>query len=358
MTLTEVAHRRLANQCLQGGAATPAELALRLGAIQAQDFTMAKWAFGVRLPGSTAENIEKAINDGEIIRTHVLRPTWHFVSAENLMWMLGLTAPRIMPTLKYRQDFLGLTPGILEKSNNIIRDVLTGGKHLTRDELIVTLKSNGIITDNNCASHLLLWAELNAIICSGRMAGNKPTYTLISEWVSPRPEFSKEEYPGKLAVTYFTSHGPATVKDFAWWSGLSASEIRKGLEMADEELESVVAGSTTYWLARNASPTEERNNSALLLPAFDEYIISYTDRSAVITGANHKKAVSFNGVFRPVIVIGSQVTGLWKPASKKDRVTIEASFFKRPSKQRKAAVSEAAERYGAFLGKKTEVIYS
>lgn len=358
MTFDEIAHRRLVNQKLTSGAGSPGELSGWMGAIQAQDFTMVKWAFGIRLPGSTAETIEKAINDGEIIRTHVLRPTWHFVSAVNLLWMLELSSPRIRPSLKYRQDFLGLTPGILEKSKKTIKEALTGGKHLTREELITVLKAGGITTDNNSFSHQLLWAELNGLVCSGRMKGNKPTYTLITEWVPSVRDLPREESLGKLAAIYFTSHGPATVKDFAWWSGLSAADIRKALETADKELESVVADSTTYWQGKNFSSYEQDSNKAWLLPAFDEFIISYTDRSAVMTGVNHKKAVSDNGVFRPVIVINGQVTGLWKPVNRKDRITLETAFFKRPLKQMKVAVEEAALNYGTFLGKKTDVIFS
>lgn len=358
MTIVEVVHRRLVNQMLAKGAASPIGLAGWMGAIQAQDFQMVKWAFGIRIPGSTSETIDKAINDGEIVRTHVLRPTWHFVSAANLLWMLELSSPRIRPGLKYRQDFLGLTPEILQKSNSIIPNTLRGGKHLTRDEMIANLKADGITTDNNSFSHIFLWAELNGIVCSGRMAGNKPTYTLISEWVPSSEMLSREESLGKLAVIYFTSHGPATVKDFAWWSGLTAGDIRTGLKSAENELESVVVDSTTYWQARKSLQSVEKTNRAFLLPAFDEFLISYTDRSAVMTGVNHRKAVSDNGVFRPVIVINGQVTGLWKSISKKNKIILESSFFKRATKQIKAAVEEAAFEYGAFLGKKTEVIFT
>lgn len=362
MTLTDIANLRLANQQISGGGFdAPKHLAAWMGAMQAQDYQAVKWAFGLRIPGSTVSTVEKVIDNGEIIRTHVLRPTWHFVSPDDLHWMLALSAPRIKPSLKYRQDYLGLTPLMLSDSNAIIAETVKG-KHLGREEIAESLRSGGIElrngeAGNNRLSHILLWAELSGIICSGRSAGNTQTYALISERISGEKKYLKEESLGRLAIKYFSSHGPATLKDFAWWSGLTSPEIKVALEKAGSRLENAEVNSVKYWFAKDRKPNEEVN-SAWLLPAFDEFIIGYTDRSAVISLADHKKAVSQNGIFRPVIILNNQVAGLWKTTRSKNRIVIGLNLFKAAGKSQRNAIGVAAEAYSRFSEEKTEIKYS
>lgn len=363
MTKNELANLRLANQQLTSPKFTsPEDLAGWMGATQAQDFRMVRWAIGLRIPGSTIQDIDKAIDDGDIIRTHVLRPTWHFVSANDLLWMLDLSAPKIMPGLKYRQVFLGLTPEILTRSNEILSGALKG-KQTEREEIAEVLKSEGIElrtsgdTAENRLSHILLWAELNGIVCSGKTIRGKQTYALISDRIRSGKKPSKNEALGMLASKYFKSHGPATIKDFGWWSGLSAADIKTALEVAGDELVSTEIGSLKYWSGKGQQPGDNQKQ-AWLIPAFDEIIISYTDRSAVLSSDNHRKAVSSNGIFRPVVIVGNVVVGLWKPVKAKDRLVIEVSPFLSLKKQDKTAISVAAESYGAFLDIKTDVKYT
>lgn len=354
MIVSDIARIRLSNHNLAGRRSMSAgELAGWMGAIQAQDYNMVRWAFAIRMPGSAYETVNKAIDDGEIIRTHLLRPTWHFVSSSDLTWMLDLTAPRIKPSLKYRQIFLGLDQSTLERTNAIIASALRG-RNLTREEIVMILKENGIDVDNNRASHILLWAELSGIICSGRQSGRKPAYALISERVPAGKSLSMEESLGLLAVKYFSSHGPATLKDFAWWSGLSASLVKKAVEIAGDRLSHFNVKGLSY-MTGQAPDAAGKGRTALLLPAFDEFLIGYSDRSAVMTKVHHKKAISNNGVFRPVVVINGQVNGLWKPVLKKETVTIEASLFGSAAGNIRSAIEDAAEEYGNFTGKKTEV---
>ncbi|MGE5420325.1 MAG: winged helix DNA-binding domain-containing protein [Chloroflexota bacterium] len=363
MTKRDIANLRLANQQISAGElASPKDLVYRMGALQAQDFRSVKWAIGLRIPGCTADVVDKAIDDGDIIRTHVLRPTWHFVSPGDLAWMLDLSAPKIMPSLKYRQDFLGLKPEILSRSNEIIAKSLKG-RQSGREEIAASLKSEGIElrtggdTVENRLSHILLWAELSGIICSGKTSRDKQTYALISERIPAGKKPARKEALGMLASKYFKSHGPATLKDFGWWSGLSSGDIRTALEIAGDELESTEIDSVKYWYGKTQQPANDVKR-AWLIPAFDEIIISYTDRSALMSSDNHGKAVSSNGIFRPVLIVDNLVAGLWKTVKAKDRLIVEITSFRSLKKQEKKLIEEAAEAYGSFTGLKTEVKYT
>ena len=311
----DIANIRLINQQIAGTKFTSAkEIVAWMGAMQAQDYAMVKWAVGVRLPNSTEKMIEDALNKGEIIRTHVLRPTWHIVSADDLRWMLALTAPHIKAGMKSRQKQLGLTDTILAKSRKVIEKTLRDGNHSTREELIAVLNKAKINTDENRASHIFVAAELEGLICSGAEKNGKPTFSLLDEWVPATQPLGRDEALASLAKRYFTSHGPATLEDFNWWSGLSLGKSRRALEMVQHELSSEMVDEKTYWFADGGFKTKK---SKFLLPAFDEFIISYKDRSATLTFEDHKQAVSNNGMFHPTIVVNGETVGVWKRTIKK-----------------------------------------
>lgn len=356
MTLNEIAGLRLtAQQVAPGNFRNPGELTWWMGAIQAQDFNMVRWAIGLRVPGSTITSVEKAINAGEIIRTHLLRPTWHFVSADDLRWLLDLTAPKIKSGLKYRQNSLGLTNGMLTKTNSIIAGIIKG-KQLEREDIKAAIVNSGIEPVENRISHILLWAELSGIICSGKILKNMQTYAPVDERVPGGKKPEKDEMAAMLAKRYFKSHGPATIRDFAWWSGLSLKEIRLALEMSANELETFDIGEVTYWYDKSLNPAETFK-TASLLPAFDEFIISYADKSVILQDSHHRKAISQNGIFRSVLIFENRVAGLWKPVKGKDRLIVEVNPFKTLKKAEKSSVETAAENYGRFMEKKIEVKY-
>lgn len=336
---------------------TPKDIVGWMGAMQAQDYNMAKWALGVRLPDSTEEVIQSAIDKGEILRTHLLRPTWHLVAADDIHWMLELSAPQIKAVFKSRHKNLELTAAILKKSNVILEKALSAGKHLTREELVAQFKSSKIATNDNRAAHLLMNAELDGLICSGTSENNKTTYALLEERVPKPKSLPREEALGRLADRYFLSHGPATLRDFSWWSGLSLTDARKGLDSVKSKLISETNGSETYWLGEKNSVATNKMQSVFLLPAFDEFIISYKNRSASLLLENHRKTISNNGIFWPVIVIKGKVTGLWKRVIKKDSVLIELDFFQRHNKSIQQQIKKAAAVYGRFLQKEAEVIF-
>ena len=328
MTLSELVNMRLVSQQLATSKfKTPKGLVSWMGAMQAQEFKMAKWAVGIRTMSADLPMIEAAISDGSILRTHLLRPTWHLVSADDIYRFLDLTAPRLKAAQKTREKQLGLTEEIFKKSNSVIKKALGAGQHLNRVELIAKLVKAHIAVDNNRSSHILFNAELEGIVCSGAIKNKQHTYALLPERVPGKKIFPREESLAILAQKYFESHGPATLPDFTWWSGLSAADARLALEIIKPGLISEKMDSRIYWFSPSLSIPQPSKSTIYLLPAFDEFIISYKDRSAALLFKDHQKAVSNNGIFRPIIVMNGKVEGIWKSVVKKDTMFLKPDFF-------------------------------
>lgn len=353
MNLTDIANMRLASQQVAATQFTSAqEIVGWMGAMQAQDYAMMKWAVGVRLPGIMDDEVETAVTNAHIIRTHLLRPTWHLVSAHDIYWLLDLTAPKIKASLKTRHKELGLSAAIFAQSKAILENALSGGNQLSRAAIQTAFANANIATDNNRLSHLLMRAELDGILCSG---SGKQTYALLAERVPKPTPLTREEALGKLAHRYFTSHGPATLPDFVWWSGLSGGDAKHALALVNAEFISETIDSQTYWFSPSISIPASNPESVYLLPAFDEFIISYKDRQAILPFEHHKKAVSNNGIFWPTIVVNGQVTGTWKRTLKKGKVLIETEFFATANKGTRNKIKAAAQSFAQFLGKEIEM---
>ena len=359
MKTNDIANIRLVNQQIaKTKFKTPKELVSWMGAMQAQDFIMAKLAVGVRLPGSKETLIEEAIKKGEILRTHVLRPTWHFVSSEDIRWMLELTAPHIKSGIRSRHKHLGLTEAAIKKSNRIIEKALSGGKHLTREEIMSEFKKAKVDVSENRSSHFLMMAELDGLICSGKIKNRKQSYALLEDRVPKTKSLKREEALAYLAERYFISHGPATLSDFVWWSGLPVSDARKAIEMVKASFVSEMINDREYWFTDSNNLSKKFSESVHLLPAYDEFLISYRDRNASLSLVDNKKAVSNNGIFRPVILINGQVKGIWKRTIKNSKVIVEINFFKPQKKVAQQKVKKAAMKISLFLNKKVEVIFN
>lgn len=358
MNQSDIALIRLASQQLaRTKFTTPKEIVSWMGAIQAQDYPMAKWAIGVRLPGKTDQDIENAITHAEIIRTHLLRPTWHFVSAIDAGWMIDLTAAQIKTAQSSRNRDLELTEEVFSKSNAIIEKALSTDRHLIREELITELNKAGIATDQNRAAHLFARAELEKIICSGATRNGKTTYAIFSERVRTINRLSRDEALAELARRYFTSRCPASLQDFTWWSGLPAREANFALELVKTTFTPEVIERCTFWFPPEFTISKQSLPSAYLLPTYDEFIISYTDRSASIPAKleQHMKKISDRGVFRPIIVVNGQVAGIWKRTIQKTMMLLEIQPFSPTDPYSKDLINEAITQYGNFSGKKTAV---
>ena len=356
MDLDYIPALRSANQQLNNSKfKTAKELAGWMGALQAQDYSMSKWALGIRLQNSTEASINDEINSGAIIRTHLLRPTWHFVSSNDIHWILKLTAPRIKTSLKHRDKQLELTDTIYHRCNKILEKSLRDYNHMTREELISVLKKSEIDVKDNRASHIFLRAELDGIICSGKQKEGKPTYAILEEWVSEHTKISRDEALKALARRYFTSHGPASIYDFTWWSGLTVRDAVLALEFNKENLTSVVMQNQTYWLADSYSEPKPEFSTMFLLPAYDEFLISYKDRTAALTLADNKKTISNNGIFYPVILQNGQVVGVWKRNIRNNHVTISRNMFISVTPDLDKQILRSSIRYSDFIGKKIEL---
>lgn len=351
MPTTHIPHLRLHNQKItQPDLNTPQALVAHMGAMQAQDYPMSKWAVGVRLPGVSDAGIEAALDAGEIVRTHVLRPTWHLVSGQDLRWMLALTGKHIKALSVARDRELGIDTALYIRCNDLISKALEGGKNLTREEVMLELEKGGVPTNSSRAVHFMMNAEVDGIVCNGIMQGKKQTYALLDEKIPPGLVLTREESLTALAERYFTSHAPATVQDFQWWSGLPMSDARTGLEHIKSSLQSVVVEGKTYFFTEKSTTTPTQNPSIFFLPAFDEYTVSYKYRSTVFEPTWHKEAITSNGIFKPIIVVNGLVQGIWKRTVQKNKVVIEPTFFDKKDTLPMELMEKAVEGFGAFLG--------
>jgi hypothetical protein len=350
ISVTELLGLRLHNQRLTfHKEKTTAALVSHFGAIQAQDLNMALWALGARLPGLNQHRIEHDLDSGKIIRTHVLRPTWHFVSPRHLRWMLELSAPRIRASMNARNKQLGLTAKVFAKSNRLIEELLQG-RSLDRAEIIAALAKEKINTSDYRSGHLLLEAELEGLICSGN---TKQSYALVKDRIPAYEEISRDKALQTLATLYFRSHGPASVADFTWWSGLSPSDARSAVVSLPSSFRQVTCGDQTlYYQPVRTSPAQI---PLLLLPAFDEYTIAYKDREAVTESKHRSKVISVNGIFYPLLVINAKVAGLWKRKAEGDTLHVTVNSFARISPSQKDEIIGAAGKLAWFLSKEKTV---
>jgi hypothetical protein len=338
------AQQRLRTQRLAGaGFDSPADVVRWFGAVQAQDSAGALWAVGMRATGATAADVEQAIAARAIVRTWPLRGTIHFVAPEDVGWMLTHFAPRTIARAAPRLRQLELDARVLAKSRAIFVRALQGGRQLTRPRLYALLERAGIVTRDNRGLHILWRCAHDGLICFAAREGKQPAFALLDEWVPRAGMRDRDDALAELARRYFTSHGPATVQDFIWWSGLSAAEGRKAQELAGP-------------LPDSAKTTHSRVRSphAVLLPPYDEYTVAYRDRSAALDPAH--AGAGRNGIFSPTIVLDGRIAGTWTRRIEADAVTIALKPFAKLTGARARSVAAAAARYGKFIGRPARVV--
>lgn len=334
MNSEELLNLRLNNQLLSDhNLEDPVEVVNYMCAMQSQSLDMAKWAIGSRLQNSSSKTITDALNTGKIIRTHILRPTWHFISAEDIYWMNDLSYPRLKPVYQYYAKMLKANVSTIYSYINHVEKVLEGCKHLTKQEIRVNIKEAGIDLDDNNLSVLLSFAELEGIIVNGKLDGNKQTFTLLKEWVPYRENISKEEALKRLAYKYFSSHGPATLQDFVWWSGLTVTDCRNAMEMIKSDFISEMVNGREFWMKSSIISPILEIDTALLLAPFDEFLVSYKDRSEIFDSGHLREIVAVNGIFSPTIMFKGKVIGTWRKKMKKKRPEIVLTFFNKENKK-------------------------
>ncbi|MDR2846584.1 MAG: winged helix DNA-binding domain-containing protein [Candidatus Methanoplasma sp.] len=344
-------HIRLANQLITAPiSGRPADVVDRFLAMQSQDYAMAKWAIGLRLRGSGEKDIEVAFNKGEILRTHLLRPTWHFIAPKDIRWVLDLTAPNIRKRGAYYYRILGLDENDLSRSSRIIGDILSVGVPLTRTAISEKLEAAGIHTSDGRISQILMNAELDGLICSGPREGKQFTYVLLDNAAPSSKTLHKDDALATLAARYFASRGPATVNDLAYWSGITMKDARSGAASLDRSFETVSFEGSEY-IYRYAEGPEECGRSTFLLPDYDELIVGYRDRSLLCpTDIN---GIVDNGIAvnaerdRSILMIRGKAEGKWKVLSAK-RTKASAEPVRRLSDDERSEIDSAVSRYVGF----------
>jgi winged helix DNA-binding protein len=353
MANPDIAFQRLHSQHLSRPTFNqPDEVVRWLGAVQAQDYLGALWAVGLRMRQATEKTVEQAIAERRIVRTWPMRGTLHFVAPEDAGWMLKLLTPRVIARSAGRYRQLELDDAVFSRSRDIIVHALQGGKQLTRKAIGELLEAAGIPTTGGRALHILSRHAQDGVICFGAREGKQPTFALLEEWAPSRKALERDQALAELAERYFTSHGPATVQDFMWWSGLTAANARAGLELAKARLIREVIDGQTYWRSSSAPPGQHGAPVAHLLPAFDEYTVAYKDRGAVTDPAH---ALESQHTLSPTIVVDGQLVGNWQRTLKKGSVVITPSYFAERDEAASHAVAAAAGRYGGFLGASVDV---
>jgi hypothetical protein len=347
-----IATRRLHNQHLWGARLkTPAGVVHSLAAMQSQEFAYARWSVAQRANGVTASAVDRAFAEGVILRTHVIRPTWHFVLPADIRWILKISAPRVQALNAYYYRQLGLDTQLFARTNRLFARALEGGRHLTRKEMAVALQGAGIIAGGVRLAYLLMRAELDGVICSGALRGKQHTYALLEDRAPQAKSLDRDEALAELTLRYFVSRGPATLKDYIGWSSLAAREGRNGLEMVRAELDHEVRDGRTYWFAGHPTVARQRSPVVDLVQGYDEYVMSYSEsRDVLLRPAPPNVRPLDRAAYYHAILQDGRLIGHWRHALEKDRVIIETQLSGPLDVAEKQALKVAADRYGQFLG--------
>jgi hypothetical protein len=341
----DILRQRLRNQRLLGPPfLKPEDVVHWLVAVQSQDYAGARWAIGQRTAGATVADLDRLFDAGAILRTHVMRPTWHFVRPADIRWLLALTAPRVRAILAHDDEALGLGRTVRARCRRALERALRDGKRLTRVEIGAQL---GPFQGRRLA-HLLAHAELDGLICSGPRRGKQFTYALLDERAPPTKPVSGDEALAQLVRRYFAGHGPATVRDCAWWSGLRMVDVKRGIEAARPRLEQVTVDEMTYWFAEWEA-TGSRAPLAHLLPNYDEYLIAYAERSA-LPDPGLGPPPDPKLIFSNVVLLGGRVVGTWRRLTGKGTTQVQTSVRRALDTNAQTAVRAAARRYERFMG--------
>jgi hypothetical protein len=329
-----------------------------LGAVQAQDYAGAKWAVGLRLSDRELgeASVERCLAEGTILRTHVMRWTWQLVLPEDVRWMLALVAPRLLTRAARRHRELDLDAATFRKSSTLLEKTVRDGRHRTRDELAAVLAKAGISTAKERLSHLLGRAEIDGVLCSGARRGKQFTYTHLDHRApTRRSPLARDEALAELARRYFASRGPALLADFAWWSGLSASDARAGLEAIRSSLVSDVIDGHAYFHWAESATVAAPKGACHLLPAFDEYLVAYRNRDALLDAEHAKRLNAGGGMLNPAVLVDGRVIGTWRRELAPAAALLEVNLFETPTAKLQQTIARAAARFGHFLGVETRI---
>ena len=351
-----IAERRLANQRITGTAHRhPADVVGWCGAVQAQEYAAATWALGLRMhEGAVQSEVERAFDEGRILRTHLMRPTWHFVTPDDIRWLLALTAPRVHRVLAVYHRQMELDTNTFVRGTTVIERALRDRQYLTRPELGEKLRRSKLVLTGIRLAMLTIYAELEGVICSGPRRGRQMTYALLAARAPAGRQLTRDEALAELTRRYLQSHGPATIRDFVWWSGLLTGDARRGIEIVGARRGD--ADGLTYWSLDATPATPTRAALVHLLPIYDEYLVAHRDRTAVPYASAVVHPVSGTPVqFQHAVVVDGQVVGTWRMAQKPGPVSISATLLRRLTARERRALTDAIGRYERFRGVPVDV---
>lgn len=357
MTIDSVVTRRLASQRLtRAGFRRPADVVAWFGAVQAQEFEPAKWGIGLRMAdAATSADIASAFDAGQILRTHVMRPTWHFVAQADIRWLVELTGPRVLRSLAVYDRQLELDARTVTRGLAVIERALSGRTYLTRAELADHLARAGLAMKGQRLAHMAAHAELGGLICSGPRRGRQSTYALLAERAPDAQALPPDEALATLARRFLQSHGPATLRDFVWWSGLLTADARRAFEIVCAKAE--VLDGLSYWTIGPGPGGRLRDRAVHLLPVYDEYVVAYRDRVAVPHGPS---AVQTPGqgsiVFQHAVVVDGRIAGTWRVQPRARRATIRVAPLARLTRADREGIDRAAGRYARFVSGPVDLV--
>lgn len=361
MTADRVVAQRLRTQRLTSTPfATAADAVELLTCVQAQERDHAFFSLSLRSGDATREAVRAGFDRGEFVRTHILRPTWHFVRPADLRWILALTSPRVESSMAAVLRGLGLDEArTVDRGLDLLRELLTDRRYLTRAQIGTEFAARGsaLPQPGGPLGHLLMIAELRGIICSGPLNHVHHTYALVDELVPPTPEMDRDEAVRSLALRFFAGHGPASVADFVRWSSLPVRETRRALGGLDDLLERLTIDGVQHWFDPAAAPRADRASAAAwLLPVYDEAVLTYRATSFE-PAPGHPYADRPDPFWAPVIH-GRRNVGLWKRTVGRGRVTVETRLASSLEASARGNVEAAAARLADFLGLRLDYIES
>lgn len=360
MTFKDITHQRLHRQYISHPLwERPEEVVEWMGAIQAQDYLGSLWSVGLRMKSATEALIENAIEQKKIIRTWPMRGTLHMVPPGDVRNMLHYLAPRQIKRMEPILKQSGLDNATLNKARKIVLKGLATYKQLTRPALYELLKRANIDTGDSRGLHVIVHLAMSGDICLGPRDGKQTTYVLLDDWLPETNVLPKEEALSSLAIQYFSGHGPATIADFGWWTGLTLREATAVVALVKDKFREDTINEIAYYSADSEVKGSKTNKTSncYLLPGFDEYVLSYADRSPVVDVEQFKQiARTKNGQLSSTIIIKGQVAGTWKRVLKNDSVLIETKPFVKFSSADNKAIQIAAQRYVDFLGLKVKLL--
>lgn len=342
--------RRMHNLLLWGEKETdPVQVVTNLAAMQAQEFGPAKWSVAQRCAGVNEKEVERTFSEGKILRTHILRPTWHFVAARDIRWMLELSAPRVHTLNRHMYRREGIDEEVKTRCARLLTEALRG-EQLTRAEIRDWLERNGVAAAGARLAYILMWAELEALICSGARRGKQHTYALLEERALHAETKAPDEGLAELTRRYFTTRGPATVKDFTKWSSLTVAQARAGLEMVESELERVESEGRVFWLSPSPVPDPPPGRVVDLVQGYDEVVSSYGESRGVILGQVALPGTDPDPPLLHTILSEGKVVGHWKETIHATEVTVDTFFYRPLVSEERISLQEAVNGLGAFFG--------